>query len=388
MIAWFLSVGRLLAGWAVAVGIDLFGRLVAVRDGWNAFWFRPADPLPLGVMRVGTGLVFLWVLLVTGPLLPALYGPEAWVDQQTANLLREETPLMLPVPDWDETVTNPLQRPIHHPERLQGPHVHGYFLRWLDNPAFAYSNGQAQFSPYFHLRSPAAMWAFHLASIAVAGLFTLGLWSRVTCVLAWVVALCYIHRVSSALFGMDTMMAILLLYLAIGPSGDALSLDRWLGDRRRARLGLPVEPPAASVTANLALRLAQVHFCLIYLASGTSKLQGAAWWNGTAVWQTLSNYEFTPERFPGYTAFLHALTQSRLVWELFHSGGSLFTLLLEIGLPFLVWYRGWRGAMLGGALVLHVGISLTMGLHSFSALMLMMAASFVPPEWWRGWKTK
>ena len=40
-----------------------------------------------------------------------------------------------------------------------------------------------------------------------------------------------------------------------------------------------VEP---SVAANVALRLFQVHFCIIYINSGMSKLQGAAWWNGEA----------------------------------------------------------------------------------------------------------
>jgi hypothetical protein len=179
-------------------------------------------------------------------------------------------------------------------------------------------------------------------------------------------------------------MALLLLYLSIGPSGSALSLDNWLANRRRRRLGLEPLGVQTSVLAGVGVRLIQVHFAFIYLASGISKLQGPSWWNGTAIWQTLSNYEFTPERFPGYTAFLRLLTENRLIWELFHSGGALFTLLLEISFLFLVWYRGWRVVLVLGAYLLHTGISLTMGLHSFSILMILMASSFVNPTWLRG----
>src|SRR6185503_2420103 len=131
------------------------------------------------------------------------------------------------------------------------------------------------------------------------------------------------------------------------------------------------------------LRLLQVHFCLIYLASGCSKLQGAAWWNGTAIWQTLANYEFTPERFPGYTAILRLLSQNRFVWEIFHTGGTLFTLFLEVGLPFLIWHRQWRWLCMLGSLMLHAGISVTMGLHSFSVLMMLILLSFTDPDWLR-----
>jgi hypothetical protein len=133
------------------------------------------------------------------------------------------------------------------------------------------------------------------------------------------------------------------------------------------------------VGANIGLRLLQVHFCIIYLASGSSKLQGAAWWNGTALWQTLSNYEFAPARFELFTALLRALTMHRWVWEatLFF-GGSVFTLCLELGVPFLIWYPRWRGLCVIGAIMLHSGIAITMGLTAFSFLMMTIVMSFIP----------
>ena len=363
---------------------DVQSRLQVAWEGWCWFWFTPADPLMLGVLRLGTGLVLLWVLTATGPLLPVLYGPEAWIDQKTANLIRQEMPLMPPLPSWDPIGPDDRQGIIYQPHLNQGPDVLPYAARWGMWPGYAYSRGLAQFSPFFHTESLVEMAVVHGLSLIAVFLFTIGLWTRLTSVLAWVVGLSYIHRVSSALFGMDTMMALLLLYLSIGPSGSALSLDNWLANRRRRRLGLEPLGVQTSVLAGVGVRLIQVHFAIIYLASGISKLQGPSWWNGTAIWQTLSNYEFTPERFPGYTAFLRLLTENRLIWEVFHSGGALFTLLLEISFLFLVWYRGWRVVLVLGAYLLHTGISLTMGLHSFSILMILMASSFVNPEWLRG----
>jgi hypothetical protein len=216
-------------------------------------------------------------------------------------------------------------------------------------------------------------------------LLMLGLGTRVVAVLAWALTLGYIHRTQASLFGMDTMIAILLLYLVVAPAGAALSLDRFLQRFRRSWAALskrqpaPALPLAPSVSANVVLRLLQIHFCLIYLASGTSKLQGAAWWNGSAIWQTLANYEFTPVRFWFFTPMLQFLAEHRLLWEIFHAGSTIFTLSLEIGLPFLIWYPRWRWVMIIGAVMLHTGIALSMGLVAFSMLMIVILFAFVPP---------
>ena len=49
-----------------------------------------------------------------------------------------------------------------------------------------------------------------------------------TTALTWAASLQYMHRTPQILFGVDTMMCILLLYLTIGPSGAAMSVDRLL----------------------------------------------------------------------------------------------------------------------------------------------------------------
>jgi hypothetical protein len=136
--------------------------------------------------------------------------------------------------------------------------------------------------------------------------------------------------------------------------------------------------PAPRASANLALRLLQVHFCIIYLASGMSKLQGNAWWNGTALWQTMASYEFVRPKFSGTTAALTWLASHRWLWEAALSAGDAFTLVLEIGLPFLIWYGRFRWLLIILAALLHTGIALMMGLSGFSLLMLTILVAFVP----------
>src|SRR5262249_14062698 len=88
----------------------------------------------------------------------------------------------------------------------------------------------------------------------------------ITSVLTWMATLSYIHRAQTNLFGMDTMMNILLIYLMIGPSGAALSVDRlirrWWAARQARREGRPVpawEPPAPPMSARPALALLVPH---------------------------------------------------------------------------------------------------------------------------------
>jgi hypothetical protein len=179
------------------------------------------------------------------------------------------------------------------------------------------------------------------------------------------------------------MTNIVLLYLMIGPSGAALSLDRWLQLRReRRQRGAPKrdEPPAPLVSANFAIRLIQVHFCIIYLAGGTSKLQGSTWWSGTALNLVLLNYSFAPFGVGLYNDVIVFLTQQRWLWEILMTGGVVFTFFTEIGLPFLIWNRRTRWLMICCSAMMHTGIGLFMGLTTFSLIMLVMLLAFVPPD--------
>jgi hypothetical protein len=351
---------------------------------WDRFWFRKADPTTLGLIRICCGLTVLYVHLCYTFDLQQLFGRNAWVDSATITHIRTEMPFPVPNDDWSNPDEHPLPQPRSPEEAKQ---IDDYRARWYGiDPRLAWVQGWDIWSVWFHVTDPTWMAVTHGCILAVIVLFTLGFCTRITSVLTWVGVISYIQRAPTTLFGMDTMMNVLLIYLMIAPSGAALSLDRLLARwwaLRRARLsGRPApvwQPPTPMVTANFAMRLMQIHFCIIYLASGTSKLLGGPWWNGTALWLTWANYEFAPLDWQRYMDFLVFLSKHRLLWELATSGGVVFTLVLEIGLPTLIWAKQLRWLMIIGAVMLHVGIALTMGLTTFGLFMIALLLSFVPP---------
>ncbi len=329
----------------------------AVR-AWDRFWFHPTDPTSLGLIRISTGILILYIHFVYSLGLLNYVGPNAWVSNKgVIHFLRYENPIQAPATNWKDS-------------------------GWSESDG-EILKGQMLWSIYYHVEDPTWVWVIHCSILFVMLLFTLGLWTRVTSVLTWIGALMYIQRVPSLLFGMDTMSNLALLYLMIAPCGAALSLDRWLKERReRQRLGAAYvpRPPEPMVSANFATRLIQINFCLIYFAAGTSKLLGASWWNGTAPNRFLLNYSFAPFEVGMYSQMLVFMAKHRMLWELFGAVGVIFTLFMELGLPFLIWNRHMRWVMVAGSVLFHTMIALLMGLVMFSLVMLCLVLAFVPPE--------
>ena len=46
---------------------------------WNTFWFTPADPLPLAVVRIATGLILAWSSCVWLADVDAFFGAAGWM---------------------------------------------------------------------------------------------------------------------------------------------------------------------------------------------------------------------------------------------------------------------------------------------------------------------
>jgi len=315
--------------WAYLV--DLARSLVR---GWSEFFFTPADPTALGLIRLVVGLLLFWNLFVYGLDLRDFFGSEGWADPAIVQLAQSE----------------------------QTPRAWSFWF----------------YVPDAYLRP---VW---VACLVVAALFTLGLGSRVTAVLAWVILVSTSRRVPMALFGFDQILPSWVFYLAVtGASGQAVSLDRFLERLRQGRLAakrrrtdgrwpMPPGAPTPTISANLALRLIQLHLVLIYGMAGLAKLQGPAWWNGTAIWGTLAASEFRVfdlTWLASYPRLLNLLTHASLA--------------LELGYPILIWRHRFRPLLIGAMVFLHVGVELTLGLGEFGIVMLAGNLAFVSGSWLR-----
>lgn len=325
----------------------------SVWGGWDCFWFSKMDPSTLCFIRIFCGLLTFYVHLTYSWGLLSYVGPEAWIDHDIANWIQKDMPQYGLKGAWDDT-----------------PEVIG--------------KGNFSWSVFYHVTGTGWIVAIHVFILAAMLLFAAGFATRFTAALTWAGAMCYVHRAATTVFGLDTMMMILLLYLVIGPSGATYSVDRWLQKWWARRRGLPEPPVQPSYLANFTIRLIQVHFCIIYLASGTSKLLGSTWWSGTSLNLVMLNPSFAPMEWAPYYYLMKSLATHRWLWESVMSMSIVFTLLLEVGFVFLIWDMRWRWAVICGSVMLHTGIALFMGLTTFSLMMIIMLASFIPPETIRG----
>lgn len=311
--------------------------------GWNRFWFTPADPTTLAAVRICTGLVLLYVHLACVADLTQFVGPSAWVDRQAMAQIKA---LGQDAPD------------------IYGRVVGGWW-------------GQ---SIWDYIQDPALVWGTYGLFLAAVLCFTLGLYSRVAAVAVWVGHLSYIQRGFAHWHGTDIVLVMLTFYMMFGPTGAALSLDQVRARFRAAghALGAPWSStpggqPPPSWTANMVIRMIQIHMCVMYLFAGLSKLQGARWWDGSAVWLVMVDHEFL------VLDFSWLANGGDWLCLLVSGLGVFLTLALEIGFTFLVWNRSLRPLILLLAVLLHASIGLVMGLGAFGAAMLTGCLAFVDP---------
>jgi hypothetical protein len=320
--------------------------------GWDRFWFQPAPPTIPALMRILCGILTLYVHLSYSVALLSYVGPDGWTDKRVTEWMRKEVPWQAPPWTWDG-----------QPEPLD--------------------KGYIAWSVWYHVEDPRWIWVLHVVFLLAMLSYTLGFCTRVSGVITWIGTLSFCNRIPNLMFGMDAMMVIVQTYLLIAPAGLVYSVDAWL---RRRRIGwwrddsIDPDRPPNTVAANLAVRLLQIHFCMVYAVSGLSKLQGWSWWSGDAVWGTIANPNFSPMGSALFKNFLYFLAEYRWLYHVVVGGGVLFTLFLEVGFPAAVWNRRTRWVLVTASVLLHTGIGFLMGLGGFSLFMYVFVLAFVPPE--------
>lgn len=301
--------------------------LVELWQAWNQFWFAPADPATLSLIRVLAGWMLLYTHFVWSFDLSAFIGPDGWVP---VEYLRNNTFL-------DQATEKPQW------------HV------W---------------SIFFWIKSTGLLWVVHIFALLVFACLMLGLFSRVMAVWAWLLAISYATRVTpGAYFGLDKTNVMLATYVMLGPCGARYSLDRLWRIRRGKEVSSTQSP-----SANLAIRLLQIHLCIVYLFSGLAKAQGETWQTGTAVWYAMASLEyqsFDMTWMAGWPRLVALLTHVTVFWEIFYCA--------------LIWNRFTRPIVLWIALAVHGGIALFMGMITFGFAMLIANLAFISPETVRRW---
>ena len=295
---------------------------------WDEFWFSPTSPATLSAIRFLAGAMLLYTHLVWSFDLDGFFGPNGWLPAQ-------------------------MMHEVH--QAANDP----------DGPGPLTSAPRLIWTHFDYIQTSKLLWMVHLTALLVFFLLMIGFFSRTMAVLGYLLAVSYANRVTpGASFGLDKINCMLALYLMIGPCGARYSLDRlW-----RLRRGAPSEVPP-SISANVAIRLIQLHMCIIYLFSGLGKLQGGMWWSGEAVWYSIANLEYQSIDMTWlvkYPWLLALMTHMTVFWELFYC--------------VLIWPRLTRPWVLLMAVLVHGGIALAVGMPTFGLVMLIGNLAFVSSQ--------
>ena len=287
------------------------------------FFLAPAWATPLAALRIGLALV----LLVQA----ALIVPAFFVLYERSGVLQG-------------TLRDELARP--------GLPYLGWLIRWL---------GSVGMSEAVVLVSTGLVYTASLTALL------LGWRTRLSAAFAWFTHLTLMMTANGTNYGADNFGNIFLFYLIWIPSGAALSMDRLAG---RA-------PEGPTWEARLALRVIQLHLCMIYLTGGLMKASGEQWWDGDAMWRSLMLPEYRQHDFCWLADH---------PWVARLSGWMV--IVVESGYSIFIWPRRTRRLWILATVGMHLGIALFMGLGVFGAIMIVftVAAFGVSPEPSRGVK--
>ena len=229
---------------------------------------------------------------------------------------------------------------------------------------FTKSMALESFSLYSLSASPYWFELLFHGGLALAVLFTVGWLPR------WVLPAHYVflwslfERNPAILDGGDNLMVLVLVFLFFVDTGEHLALRGHV--RSAGVLGWSLLSRRLGTVAHNAGILAIVlQVATLYLASALYKIQGELWQSGTALYYILRVNEYT---LPGWSEHIY---ESAVLVTLLTYG----TVLFQLAFPFLLLNRVTRYLAVLGAIAMHLGIAIIMGLVSFS--LTVIAADLV-----------
>src|SRR5687768_13166915 len=138
--------------------------LKEIWSAWDRFWFTPAAPHTLALLRILAGAMLFYTHLIWSLDLLAFVGPQSWVSHEV----------------------------------IRATHRESYAWSYL-----------------WYIESPALLWILHLGALGVFAALTIGFYTRVTSTLAAIITLSYCHRLTGSLFGLDQINAMFAIYLVV-----------------------------------------------------------------------------------------------------------------------------------------------------------------------------
>ena len=206
-------------------------------------------------------------------------------------------------------------------------------------------------------------------SIIAAITFLIGLWTRLTTIVLFIIFVSMLHRNIDLINGQDQVVTMLLFFSVFAPLGDSFSVDTLVRHRRHSRVS--AKPFVQKLKPIWSLRLMQISVAFIYLFSAPAKYLGdTAWRDGSALYYvSLSDRWF---RFPDIH-FFHNTSLSMVL--------TFGTLIIQLTFVLFVWFSKTRPFALTGIVLLHFSLLVFMApsVFFFNLVLLVSFILFIPP---------
>jgi hypothetical protein len=229
-----------------------------------------------------------------------------------------------------------------------------------------------------HFWEPFIPWLPHLpdqvwfamlwVGAAAAVLMTIGLWTRVATATTFLVVAGNLLLSQTHFRHNRVFLVIILGGIALMPAGRMLSIDCWWR-RRRGRAD------RSAVAALWPMWLLRVQVCLVYLASGISKLVDPDWFGGLVPWDRVVRYQHVLDPTPLPSWAIDVLTERWLYYAV-GPAAVLTELFIGVGL----WFSTTRLAAVWVAIVFHLLIEISAAVEVFSFVAIAALAIWVTPS--------
>jgi len=158
----------------------------------------------------------------------------------------------------------------------------------------------------------------------------------------------------------EVLMRIVCVYMLFAPAGKSLSLDAYFA-KKEGR-------PWSQIHSPWVMRLIQVQLSVVYIWTVWHKLKGDTWIDGTALYYASRLESMT--NFPVPFLFDSIFFIKLMTWG---------TLVLELALGTLIWFKEFRKPLLVAGVLFHLGIEYTMSIPFFEIVMMVLLFTFVQP---------
>lgn len=215
-------------------------------------------------------------------------------------------------------------------------------------------------------------WVVLVSYIVTSFFVMIGLKTRISTILCFVLLVSMQNRNYAILNSGDTLMRCMLFVMMFAPTHVKYSVDSYI----KKVQGVPY----SSEISILTVRLLQLQFSLVYLATTLFKLKGYDWVDGTAVYYTSRLVNFQRIILPivfDYPALVKCATWSALF--------------IEFAMGSIVWIKELRLIVLLSGLVLHLLIEISMSIGFFEWVMIASYLLFLERNeilWPKRWLTR